>query len=150
LHTPLWGDDYTFLLKARAAQTAGLPWWSEFWPATPVRFWRPLSQGGYWRVMLIVFGGTPLAMHVASLCLHAIAAAGVGVCAWCLARACGWSRARPTAWLVAVTYGALSVHMLPVYWASAANNSMLTLFSAMSLAAWLASGLTHGARRLCA
>lgn len=55
-HTPFWGDDYVFLLKAHAANLSTAPWWSDFWPQTPVRFWRPLSQEGYWRLMDVLFG----------------------------------------------------------------------------------------------
>lgn len=146
LHVPFWGDDYVFLLQARTSHLSTAPWWSDFWPASPVKFWRPLSQEGYWRAMFACFHGSSTAMHAASLALHALASAGVGMLAFAVARACQWEQARLTAFFAGVTYATLAMHMLPVHWASAANNSMLTLFTALGLAAWISS---LGARGIC-
>lgn len=137
LHTPFWGDDYVFLLKAHAAHVSAAPWWSDFWPRSPVRFWRPLSQEGYWRLMLACFGGHALAMHAANLILHLLASACVGVLALSVARACQWPRPRLTACFAGLVYATLAMHLLPVHWAAAANNSMLTVFTSLALAAWL-------------
>lgn len=147
LRTPFWGDDYVFLLEARASNLAATPWWSEFLPASPLRFWRPLSQEGYWRLMEACFGGTAFAMHAASLALHILASACVGMLALRMAQACEWSHARRTAVLAGVMYAALAMHMLPVHWAAAANNSMLTLFTALALYAWLGALCARGMRR---
>lgn len=150
LRTPFWGDDYVFLLQAHAAHLSAAPWWSEFWPQTPVRFWRPLSQGGYWRAMLACFGSSALAMHVASLCLHLLASTCVGLFAWSLAGACRWQHPRMKAALAGALYATLSIHFLPVEWAAAANNSMLTVFTALALSAWMVATRVTGTKRLAA
>ena len=147
LRTPFWGDDYVFLLASRAARMAALPWWSDFLPASPLRFWRPLSQEGYWRLMEGGFGGNALAMHAASLALHVLASASVGLLAMRMARACQWRRAGRTGVLAGLIYGTLAMHMLPVHWAAAANSSMLTLLTALMLCAWLDALCAEGPRR---
>lgn len=148
LHTPFWGDDYVFLLKAHAAHVSAAPWWSDFWPQSPVRFWRPLSQEGYWRLMLACFGGNALAMHAVNLVLHLLASASVGVLALVVAGACRWPRPRQIALFAGLVYATLAMHLLPVHWAAAANNSMLTVFTSLALAAWLHALCTPNPRPL--
>ena len=137
LQTPFWGDDYVFLHAAHATNAAGAPWWSDFWPSSPPRFWRPLSQEGYWRWIDASLGGSAHAAHVVSLVLHVLATLGVVLFAFRLARACRWPNAGRIAALAGAAYGGLTMHLLPVHWAAAANNAMLTLFTALLLAAWI-------------
>lgn len=139
LQTPLWGDDYVFLHAAHATNAAGMPWWSDFWPSSPPRFWRPLSQEGYWRWIDAALGGSAHAAHVISLVLHVLATLGVALFGFRLARACRWPHAGRIAALAGAVYGALTLHLLPVHWAAAANNAMLTLFTSLLLAAWVSA-----------
>lgn len=150
LHTPYWGDDYVFLSAAHATNISGAPWWSDFWPATPLRFWRPLSQEAYWRLVDAGLDGNAYATQVVSLCLHVLASIGVAVLALVMARAFKWSRPLATAALGGVVYAGLAMHMLPVHWAAAANNSLLTLFTTLCLAAWIYSAQASGVRRAVA
>lgn len=147
LDTPFWGDDYGFLHAAHATNATGAAWWSDFWPASPPRFWRPLSQEGYWRWVDVALGGNAHAAHVVSLVLHGLASLGVALLGSCVARACGWPHAGRIAALAGSVYAALGLHLLPVHWASAANNAMLTLFTTLLLAAWVsAPGRARGLR----
>ena len=139
LQTPFWGDDYVFLHAAHATNADGAPWWSDFWPSSPPRFWRPLSQEGYWRWIDASLGGSAHAAHVVSLVLHVLASLGVALFAFRLARACPWPHAGRIAALAAAVYGGLTMHLLPVHWAAAANNAMLTLFTTLLLAAWVSA-----------
>ncbi|WP_334179482.1 hypothetical protein [Pseudoxanthomonas sp.] len=139
LRTPFWGDDYVFLHAAHATNAAGAPWWSDFWPSSPPRFWRPLSQEGYWRWIDASLGGSAHAAHVVSLMLHVLATLGVALFAFRLARACRWPHAGRIAALAGAVYGGLTLHLLPVHWAAAANNAMLTLFTSLLLAAWVSA-----------
>ncbi|HEX7339116.1 MAG TPA: hypothetical protein VF271_04190 [Rhodanobacteraceae bacterium] len=148
LWTPFWGDDYVFLQAAHAANIAGVPWWQVFWPEHAVRFWRPLSQGGYWRLMVALTGGNAFAMHAVNLFLHIAACVGVGAFVASLAKACHWPHARLTAALAGALYASLALHFLPVHWASAINNSLLVLFSSMALALWLDACRAQGFARV--
>jgi len=136
LKTPFWGDDYVFLLAARATNAAGMPWWSDFWPTSPLLFWRPLSQEGYWRWVEAVLGGNAHSAHVVSLVLHMAASLGVALFGFRLARACRWPHAGRIAAIAGSVYAALAMHLLPLHWAAAANNAMLALFTTLLLAAW--------------
>lgn len=149
LQTPFWGDDYVFLSAAQATNASGLPWWSDFWPSSPPRFWRPLSQEGYWRVVEAWLGGNAFHAHALNLVLHALASAAVALLGFTTARACRWAGAAGIGALAGVMYGALGMHLLPVHWVAAANNSMLTLFTALALSAWVAaSGMERTGRVL--
>nr|WP_298129722.1 hypothetical protein [uncultured Pseudoxanthomonas sp.] len=139
LTTPFWGDDYVFLHAAHATNATGAPWWSDFWPSSPPRFWRPLSQEGYWRWIDASLGGSAHAAHAMSLLLHVLATLGVALFAFRLARACRWSHAGRIAALAGAVYGGLTMHLLPVHWAAAANNALLTLFTTLLLAAWVSA-----------
>jgi hypothetical protein len=137
--TPFWGDDYVFLQGAHQANIAGEPWWSAFWPETPFKFWRPLSQESWWRVVDAWLGADAQRTHWANLTFLALSAGFVGFFALTLGRACGWPQPAGTAVLGGVIYGSLALHLLPVHWAAAANNSMLVVFTALILAAWIAA-----------
>jgi hypothetical protein len=124
INTPFWGDDYGALQGARAANFAGEPWWSAFWPETPFQFWRPLSQESWWRFVDAWLGADARLTHVAILAFLSLAAGCVGLFALTLARACGWPQPAGIAVLGGVIYGTLALHLLPVHWAAAANNSI--------------------------
>ena len=147
LHTPFWGDDYVFLRAAHATNISSAAWWSDFWPRTPPKFWRPLSQEAYWRVIDALLHGNAFATHLVSLGLHLLASVGVAVLAFATGRACGWSNVRLTAVLAGVLYAGLAMHILPVHWAAAANNSLLTIFTTLALAAWVQAAGMDGLRR---
>jgi len=139
LGTPFWGDDYVFLLGAYEANISGEPWWSAFWPETPYKFWRPLSQESWWRIVEAWLGADAKLAHWANLAFLVLAAGSVGLFALALGHACGWSQPVATAVLGGVIYGSLALHLLPVHWAAAANSSMLVTFTALTLAAWVAA-----------
>jgi hypothetical protein len=148
LRTPFWGDDYLYIYGAHAANVASVPWWSDFVPSVRPRFWRPLSQEGYWRLVDALLHDNALATHAVSLGLHLLASVGVFFLALAIAHACKWATPRLTAALAAVVYAGLAMHMLPVHWAAAANNSLLTLFTTLCLAAWVRSADAEGLRRV--
>jgi len=148
LNTPFWGDDYVFLSAAHATNLTPAPWWSDFWPSTSLKFWRPLSQEAYWRLIDALLHGNAYATHVMSLSLHVLASMGVALLAFVTARARQWSRPRMTAVLAGMVYAGLAMHILPVHWAAAANNSLLTLFTTLCLTAWIYSAETEGLRRV--
>ena len=137
--TPFWGDDYSFLQGAHAANSAGDSWWSVFWPERMFGFWRPLSQESWWRFVDGTLGADPQRTHWANLVLLMLAAACVGLLALAIARSCAWSQPAATAVLGGAIYGVLALHFLPVHWAAAANSSMLVAFTALLLAAWVAA-----------
>lgn len=145
--TPFWGDDYYYLSGARLANDAGLPWMATFWPQEPLYFWRPLSQEAWWRVVEGALGGDARLAHAALLLFHALAAGSVGLLAWTIARACGWTSAGSVAALAGALYGVLALHLLPVHWVAAANSPLLVLFSSLTMAAWLGAGSAAGAPR---
>lgn len=147
LRTPFWGDDYLYIYGAHATNASSAPWWSDFVPRVLPRFWRPLSQEGYWRLIDGVLHDSPLATHAVSLALHLLASAGVFLLALAIGRACKWSAPRLTAALAGVIYAGLGMHMLPVHWAAAVNNSLLTLFTTLCLAAWVEAASAEGLRR---
>lgn len=147
LRTPFWGDDYLYIYTAHATNASSASWWSDFLPTTLPRFWRPLSQEGYWRLVDRVLHDDALATHAVSLVLHLLASAGVALLALAIARACRWPAPRSTAALAGVAYAGLAMHLLPVHWAAAANNAFLTLFTTLSLAAWVAAAEAQGPRR---
>ncbi|KRA45198.1 hypothetical protein ASD72_08035 [Pseudoxanthomonas sp. Root630] len=148
LWTPFWGDDYVFLHAAHATNASGAPWWSDFWPSSPVRFWRPLSQEAYWRLIDAGLHGNAFAAHAVNLGLHLLASSGVALLGHRIARACAWPHAGRVALLAGAVYGALTMHLLPVHWVAAANNALLTLFTTLSLAAWVSARDARGTARV--
>lgn len=148
LATPFWGDDYSFLLGAHAANLAAESWWSAFWPASPSGFWRPLSHESWWRFVDVVLSADPVRAHVANLVLLALAAGSVGILALSIARSCDWPEPVATAALGGMIYGNLALHFLPVHWAAAANNSILVVFTSLILAAWIEMQRARSLRRM--
>ena len=146
--TPFWGDDYVFLSDAHAANMRGMPWWTPFWPEVQFKFWRPLSQETFWRLVDKLLAGDPRAAHILNLGLLILAACSVGVLGVILARTCEWPSAFWTGTLGALVYGSLSLHILPVHWISAANSSILVMWSALCLAAWLVAPQSNRISRI--
>jgi hypothetical protein len=139
LQTPFWGDDYLFLQGARAANLSGESWLAPFWPEDPVKFWRPLSQESYWRVVDLAVAADAWKAHLLNLCLLILASCGVGVLGATIARTCEWTDPLGTGVLGGLLYGSLAIHLLPVHWVSAANSSLLALLTALALAAWISA-----------
>jgi hypothetical protein len=139
LNTPFWGDDYVFLYNARTANLSSEPWWSVFWPETPYNFWRPLAQESWWRLVDAWLYADSYRVHAANLALLVIAGACVGSLGGTLAHACGWSEPGGVGLLSAIIYASLALHLLPVHWAAAANNSILVVFTSLTLSAWVAA-----------
>lgn len=139
LDTPFWGDDYVFLGMAHAANIAGQDWWSSFRTGSGSQFWRPLSQDAWWLFIDATLGDDSRRTHWASLTLLTLASSCVGLLARAIARVCDWPQPGATAVLGGVVYGLLALHFLPVHWAAAANSSILVVFCALILAAWVAA-----------
>ena len=148
LWTPFWGDDYFYLHGARAANEAGQPWLQTFWPEHPMKFWRPLSQEAFWRVVEGALGADALLAHGVNLVLHLSAAACVGVFGHALARACVWEQPRAVALLSFSFYVVLALGLLPVHWVAAANSPILVALTALILAAWVSAAQASGAARI--
>lgn len=148
LRTPFWGDDYLYIYRAHATNLSSAPWWSDFVPTTLSQFWRPLSQEGYWRLVDALLQDNAFATHVVSLGLHLLSSAGVALLAFTIGRACKWAMSGWTAALAGVLYAGLAMHVLPVHWAAAINNSCLTLFTTLCLAAWVRTAEAEGLPRI--
>ena len=146
LNVPYWQDDYSFLLNARDAQLAHKPWYSSFFPETKVPFWRPVGMGIYWRFVETALGGNAQAAHVTNIVLLVFSAAAVGWFVSTLLDRLYPGKDSITAGLgSAFLYGVHSSHFLPVAWASAANDSICVLFSALALRFWIV--VSTGKRR---
>lgn len=147
LGTPFWGDDYVMLEAAHSANASGTPLSDSFWPENPDKFWRPLYRI-YWLVVDSVFDGDAHRAHLANLCLLLLASMCVGILGCTLARMCRWTNPAATGVLSALLYLVLALHLLPVHWVSAANNSIVAIFTALCLLAWLMIPLARGAWQL--
>lgn len=139
LNTPFWGDDYVFLQGAQAANLAADPWWAAFWPDQPLKFWRPLSQESFWRLVESALGADVRAAHRVNLGLLIGAACAVGLLGFVVARLCAWPRPLAIGVLGALIYASLALHLLPVHWISTANSSILVALTALAIGAWLAA-----------
>lgn len=137
--TPFWGDDYVYLYGARLANQAGQSWWQTFWPTQPLQFWRPLSQEAWWRIVEGVMASNARVAHAATLTLHLMAAAAVGLAGAALARASDWPRSGRVGVLAGALYGVLALNVLPVHWVAAVNSSILVIFTGLILTAWMAA-----------
>ncbi len=139
LQTPFWGDDYLFLQGAHMANLSGESWLAPFWPEGQVKFWRPLSQESYWRVLYLAVAADARMAHLLNLGLLVLASCAVGLLGATIARTCEWNDPVWTGVLGGLLYGSLALHLLPVHWVSAANSSILSLLTALALAAWIAA-----------
>lgn len=148
LWTPFWGDDYGNLHAARIANQAAESWRDTILPAMPLKFWRPLSQEVWWRLIESQLRGDVVLAHAALLLLHLLASVGVGVLGRTLARANGWSAPNVTGLLSAGFYCVLAVGLLPVHWVAAANSPILVMLTALLLSAWVRAASAAGGRRL--
>lgn len=138
LHVPYWQDDYYFLLDAQQARLSGEPWYVAFFPAEKTNFWRPLGMETYWRFVEGVLGGHAQAAHVVNILLLIAAALAVGWLATALVKLkFPYSDVGATFCFTTLLYGVHAAHFLPAAWASAANNSIAMIFSALALRYWL-------------
>jgi hypothetical protein len=147
LDTPFWGDDYLFVSTAHAASVARDPWWAAFWPQHPSQFWRPLAQESFWRLVDVLTGDDPRAAHVINLGLFVLAGIGVGALGLVLARSCEWPNPLGTGALGGLLYLTLALNILPVHWVSAANSSILVIFTTICLALWMVAARVDSAFR---
>lgn len=137
LFTPFWGDDYVFLMEARAAREAGLPLLYAFWPDTTYKFWRPLSQETYWRLIEQFLDGHAVAAHAVTLLWHLLSCWAVATLAHTLAVLMAWRRPMWLAVLAAGVYGLHGLHLLPVHWVAATNSAMLITWMTLGWSLWL-------------
>jgi hypothetical protein len=143
--TPFWQDDYGFLLHAREAAAGGQSWLAGFFSNPSSCFWRPISVGLYWRFVEQSLDGNVLAAHGLNLLLLLASSAAVGWLAATLLRI-----RRPETdpalggVLAMLLYGVHGARFLPVAWASGAQESLLILFSALSLRYWLVAVAESG------
>ncbi len=145
LQVPFWQDDFHLLLVAREAREAGESWLSAFWPSEKSIFWRPLSEGLYWRLVEGVLDASPVAAHALNLTFLVAAVLAVAWLAADYAKllqpSLDWHQAYVVAGLL---YGIHAAHFLPAVWATAVHTSMVVLFSALALRYWIAA-LREGA-----
>jgi hypothetical protein len=148
LQVPFWQDDFHFLRVARDAREAGETWLAVFWPAEKSIFWRPLSEGLYWRIVEGSLDASPVAAHFINLSFLVAAALGV---AWLVADYARLVEPRVDAHKAFLTagflYGIHAAHLIPAIWATAVHSSMVVLFSALALRFWIAA-LGDSASRL--
>lgn len=140
LQIPFWQDDFVFLWVAREAREAGDTWLSVFWPAQKSVFWRPLSEGLYWRIVEGVFNSDPVAAHAINLAL--LVAASLAV-AWLAAEYAPLISPKvdpqKAFFAAGFLYGIHAAHLVPVIWATAVHSSMVVLFSALGLRFWVSA-----------
>lgn len=140
LLTPFWQDDYMLLYFAREAQAAGEPWYSSFNPRNLSIFWRPFSEGVYWRLLENRLGADPTAAHLISLGVLAASALAVGWLAAAIARLIvPGANAAPGGLLAAFLYGIHGTNFIPAAWATAIHTPLAVLFSALALRVWIAN-----------
>jgi len=144
IHIPFWGDDYHFLIQANTASLEEQSIWAPFWPEKKYKSWRPLSQDSYWRVVVSALKADPRAAHVANFVLLVCAALGVGLLGFIIADSLGWPNSKASGLLAALLYSTLALHFLPVYWVSAANSSLLVLFTTLYFSAFLVAQRREG------
>ncbi len=146
LIVPYWGDDYVMLLAAEQARLAGDPWWSQFWPAEPDKFWRPLGEDVFWRAVEGQLGADVRLAHGVNLALLLAASAAVG---WLVTGLINvkWPEinARQAGLAAGFLYAIHAAHFLPLVWVAASNSSIVVLFSAITIGAWVRGyGRTRG------
>ena len=140
LFTPFWQDDYMLLYFAREAQTAGEPWYSSFNPQELSIFWRPLSEGVYWRLLENHLGADPVTAHRISLGVLVASAMAVGWLAATVVRlVTPEANAAAGGLLAAFLYGIHGANFIPAAWATAIHTPLAVLFSALALGLWVAN-----------
>ena len=139
LYTPWWGDDYGVLQTAKAARIRDEPWWQVFLPESHWGFWRPLSIDTYWRFVEETLHANSVLAHAANFALWFIASLSVGLCACQLAKRVNYNSPWLLAAITTSIYGLSSIHFLSLHWVSAANSSFIVIFTALSIACWIAA-----------
>lgn len=140
LTTPFWQDDFTLLYLAREAQAAGEPWYSAFFPQQLSIFWRPLSEGVYWRLIENRLGADPATAHLFGLGVLVASALAVGWLAATLTRLLvPEANAAFGGLLGAFLYGIHGANFIPAAWATAVHTPLAVLFSALALRFWIAA-----------
>ncbi|MCG6862087.1 MAG: hypothetical protein LJE70_12525 [Chromatiaceae bacterium] len=140
LQVPFWQDDFHFLGVARSAREAGEGWASVFWPGEKSIFWRPLSEGLYWRFVEGALDADPLAAHAVNLLFLIAATLAV---AWLVADyaplVAPGADPRKAFMAAGLLYGIHAAHLIPAIWATAVHSSMVVLFAALALRFWVSA-----------
>jgi hypothetical protein len=145
LSTPFWQDDFMFLYFAREAQELSEPWYSAFFPRQASIFWRPLSEGVYWRLIENRLNADPTTAHMMGLGVLVASALAVGWLAATLTRLVApEANATLGGLLGAFLYGIHGAHFIPAAWATAVHTPTAILFSALALRFWIAALRSSG------
>ncbi|MBI5116218.1 hypothetical protein HZA56_07060 [Candidatus Poribacteria bacterium] len=131
-------DDFYFLSRASQNRVEGFA--AMLKPFGP--FYRPLSTSMYFTAMLKLFGLWPLPYHIFNLilfCANALAVYYLGAMIF---------RDRAKGFVTALFYLTRGVHFETVSWVSGIQDSLMTLFTVLSMVAYLACSQKTGLRFL--
>ena len=136
LNVPFWQDDYFYILNAHTSDVAGEPFLASLWPNDGYKSWnwRPLSQDLYWRLVEGELLANPWLAHFLNIGMLYAAAFSFGLFAYFYSKLNRWDNPVLVAILAGGLYAVSDFNFLPVYWASAANSSILSIFVFMTLA----------------
>jgi len=138
LFVPFWQDDYIFLLKAKELRLMATPWYAAFLPESKNVFWRPLGFDMFWRMVEGPLGGNVHWAHLINILLLIAAATATGWFAFTFLRLEWPERDSVLGGIGAgFLYGIHGSHFLSAVWVAAANDSLVVLFSALTLTFWL-------------
>ena len=135
--TPFWGDDYHFLNQTSLSIANGVPWWRDYFPSWNQSFWRPLSQGTYWRFIVSILRGNPFAAHASNFSLWICSCAVVGSLGFEIGVKSGNTSPTQLGLISSGVFGLSGVHFLPVHWISTANSSFLVVSVGVYVFIWL-------------
>jgi len=138
LFVPFWQDDYIFLLKAKELRLMATPWYAAFLPESKNVFWRPLGFDMFWRMVEGPLGGNVHWAHLINILLLIAAATATGWFAFTFLRL-EWPGGDSALGGIGAgfLYGIHGSHFLSAVWVAAANDSLVVLFSALTLTFWL-------------
>jgi hypothetical protein len=148
LGVPFWQDDYEFLLSAKQAHLEHKPWSTPFFCNLSHHVdWRPLSTGVYWRLLEEGFQGDVRVAHASNIALLLLASIAVGSLAGAFLRVrFPEGDAARGGLAAAFFYGIHGSHLLNVAWVTQAQDSLVVLFSALTLQFWLLAATRGGWR----
>jgi hypothetical protein len=127
-------DDFYFLSRASQNRVEGFS--AMLKPFGP--FYRPLSTSLYFAAMLKLFGLSPLPYHMINLilfCANVLAVYCVGAIIF---------RDRAKGFVTALFYLTRGIHFETVSWVSGIQDSLMTLFTALSMIAYFACSQRAG------
>jgi len=147
IYTPYWGDDYGFLLNASNLESRDEGFWSR-WVQPPASFWRPLSQESYWYWVVNILNSSSVLAHLTNVGLLLFSGLTICILGKVTADSMAWSKPWLVGALSGLLYVILSLHFLPVHWVSAANSSILMIWTASALAIWIVAPIFSSGARL--